>query len=371
MSPRKNGRVPIVFSLSLLLAFGLRPPAEASSRTGRETFTFTKNREQDVKKLSDLCFLNDLTSSDVLWANDLTADKLTEGTVLVIPASRKDMLPVWQLVQKRRKSASDTLVSVKLHGVPRTAPKATPPEAAKAPSPSPSPATASSRPRPQGIPPAPAKTPKPDTSQKSGRTDAKEPLLLLAPDGDSANGPMRLVISGDNVAVVRLPRTQVPRTPGVSGLQRGIFPESSAPERIVPKNPKFSGSRMLWPVDGAVSSGFGKRGRRAFHAGIDIPMPKGTPIRAARDGVVKQAVSAKSRGFKGYGNVMVIDHGNGLSTLYAHCLTIKVKQGQRVRQGETIGTVGRTGRATTHHVHFEVRLNGKPVDPIPYLLPRR
>ena len=128
---------------------------------------------------------------------------------------------------------------------------------------------------------------------------------------------------------------------------------------------------MIWPVNGAVSSGFGRRGRRSLHSGIDIPMPKGTSIRAARDGVVKLVASAKSRSFRGYGNVVILDHGGGISTLYAHCLNIKVRQGQRVRQGETLATVGRTGRATTNHVHFEVRVNGKPVDPIPFLGARR
>ena len=127
---------------------------------------------------------------------------------------------------------------------------------------------------------------------------------------------------------------------------------------------------MIWPVNGAVSSGFGKRGRRSIHTGIDIPMPKGTSIRAARDGVVKLVASAKSRGFRGYGNVVIVDHGGGIVTLYAHCLDIKVRKGQRVRQGETLATVGCTGRATTNHVHFEVRINGKPVNPIPFLGPR-
>ena len=137
-----------------------------------------------------------------------------------------------------------------------------------------------------------------------------------------------------------------------------------------PRVSRGTGSKMIWPVNGAVSSGFGKRGKRSFHSGLDIPMPKGTPIRAAKDGVVKQVIPAKSRGFRGYGNVVLLDHGGGISTLYSHCLELKVRQGQRVRQGEIIATVGRTGRATTNHVHFEVRINGRPVDPTPYLVPR-
>lgn len=123
--------------------------------------------------------------------------------------------------------------------------------------------------------------------------------------------------------------------------------------------------KMLWPVNGAVSSGFGSRGKRR-HDGIDIPMPAGTPIRVARDGVVA-ATGNNSPGFRGYGKFVLVDHGGGIKTLYAHCSKVNVKLGQRLRQGQVIAQVGRTGRASTNHVHFEVRLKDKPVNPIPYL----
>jgi len=127
--------------------------------------------------------------------------------------------------------------------------------------------------------------------------------------------------------------------------------------------------RMIWPVTGRVSSGFGRRGRRIHH-GIDIPMPAGTPILVALDGVVVASAGPRDRGFRGYGNTVVIDHGNGIVTLYAHNSQNKVTRGQQVRQGDVIALVGRTGRATTNHLHFEVRINGRPVDPIPFLKPR-
>ena len=375
----KNGRAPAVpFLLLFLLPVLLVPsPIQAAPRAERQTLSLSKDRKQDLKKLSELCLFNDLTSADVLWANDLTADSLTEGTTLIIPASKQDILAVWQSVQKERRGISDTLVSIKLHGVPRSAPKAEPPalKTAKAPTPQPSPTP------PQPLPPK-AAPPSPTTPQRSaeknaagkkgkGDADMREPVLFLSEDGDPWNGPMRLVISGDNVAVVRLPRTQAPRISGLTGIQRSFFPGRPSPDPAVPETARPSGSKMLWPVNGAVSSGFGKRGRRSLHSGIDIPMPRGASIRAARDGVVKLVASAKSRSFRGYGNVVIVDHGGGIATLYAHCLNIEVRQGQRVRQGETLATVGRTGRATTNHVHFEVRVNGKPVDPIPFLGPRR
>lgn len=133
--------------------------------------------------------------------------------------------------------------------------------------------------------------------------------------------------------------------------------------------PSIQSGKMLWPVDGAVSSPFGRRGRR-HHDGIDIPMPVGTPIRVARDGVVT-ATGNNSPGFRGYGKFVLVDHGGGIKTLYGHCLKVSVRVGQRLRQGQVIAQVGRTGRASTNHLHFEVRVKDKPVNPIPYLQPRR
>ena len=365
-----------LFLLSVSL---VSSPAQAAPRVERQTLSFSKDRTQDLKKLSELCLFNDLTSADVLWANDLTADSLTEGTTLIIPASKQDILAVWQSVQKQRKGTSDALVSIKLHGVPRSAPKTETSVLKTAEAPAPQPSRTLPQPlSPKAMPPIPTTLrlgPEKSAAGEKGKGGAntKEPVLFLSEDGDSSNGPMRLVISGDNVTVVRLPRTQAPRTSSLTGIQRSFFTGRPSPEPApaVPEVSRSSGSKMIWPVNGAVSSGFGKRGRRSLHAGIDIPMPKGTSIRAARDGVVKLVASAKSRSFRGYGNVVIVDHGGGIATLYAHCLNIEVRQGQRVRQGETLATVGRTGRATTSHVHFEVRVNGKPVDPIPFLGPRR
>jgi len=127
---------------------------------------------------------------------------------------------------------------------------------------------------------------------------------------------------------------------------------------------------MMWPVSGKVTSGFGKRGKKSFHSGIDIPMPPGTPIVAAMDGVVLETATSKDRRYRGYGNTVLIDHGNGLVTLYSHCSKLNVKKGQSVKQGDVVAFIGRTGRATTDHVHFEVRKNGVATNPIPYLAPQ-
>ena len=122
-----------------------------------------------------------------------------------------------------------------------------------------------------------------------------------------------------------------------------------------------SSGGMIWPVRGRVTSGFGARWGRQ-HAGLDIAAPTGTPIKAAKAGRV---ISAGWRG--GYGLAVVIDHGAGLSTLYAHQSRLGSSGGQVVGQGDIIGFVGSTGRSTGPHTHFETRVNGAPRNPRPYL----
>ena len=122
-----------------------------------------------------------------------------------------------------------------------------------------------------------------------------------------------------------------------------------------------SASGLIWPVNGPVVSPFGYRWGR-LHAGIDIAVPYGTPIHAAAGGRV---VIAGWVG--GYGNYTCIDHGGGMATCYAHQSSFAVSVGQSVGQGQVIGSVGCTGHCFGPHLHFEVRINGTPVDPLGYL----
>ena len=127
-----------------------------------------------------------------------------------------------------------------------------------------------------------------------------------------------------------------------------------------------NGSGLIWPVDGPVVSGFGSRfGGSEFHEGIDIAVPSGTPIRAAADGTVIFTEPESASG--GYGNFTCIDHGGGLSTCYAHQESFAVSAGQQVSQGEIIGYSDCTGHCFGPHVHFEVRIDGAPTDPMGYL----
>ena len=123
---------------------------------------------------------------------------------------------------------------------------------------------------------------------------------------------------------------------------------------------------MKWPLKSCTfSRGFSRKRRR--HTGVDLLAPKGTPVLAVLDGVV-EVVSNGGPGFRGYGKVIVINHNGKLWTLYSHNSSNDVKVGQRVKQGDVIAKVGRTGRATANHLHFEVRnAKGTPLDPLKYL----
>jgi len=123
----------------------------------------------------------------------------------------------------------------------------------------------------------------------------------------------------------------------------------------------------LWPVDGRLLSSFGARtdpfsGEGAFHSGVDISAATGTPVHATADGVVVHAEVQS-----GYGKLVVIDHGGGVQTYYAHLSRIFVQSGQSIRRGEMVGAVGSTGRVTAPHLHYEVRIGGAPVNPYRYL----
>jgi murein DD-endopeptidase MepM/ murein hydrolase activator NlpD len=123
---------------------------------------------------------------------------------------------------------------------------------------------------------------------------------------------------------------------------------------------QVSAAGFVWPTHGILTSPFGWRWGR-MHEGIDIAAPTGTPIVAAAAGTV---IYAGWMG--GYGNMVIIDHGNGVATAYGHQSAIYVTAGA-VSQGQVIGAVGSTGHSTGPHLHFEVRINGSPVDPMGYL----
>jgi len=137
--------------------------------------------------------------------------------------------------------------------------------------------------------------------------------------------------------------------------------ETVAPNLSLPEPPEPEVGRFFLPVHGTVNSGFGRRGA-SFHDGVDIAAPLGTPIRAIASGEV-----IYSDQLRGYGNIVIVRHTEGLVSVYAHNESNLVREGQRVYRGETIGRVGSTGRVTGPHLHFEIRKNNTAQDPLLYL----
>jgi murein DD-endopeptidase MepM/ murein hydrolase activator NlpD len=136
---------------------------------------------------------------------------------------------------------------------------------------------------------------------------------------------------------------------------------------IAGEAPSTGAGAFHWPVSGTITSPFGWRsnpfgGAPEFHQGLDIAAPTGTTITASAGGTVLLA-----QWYGGYGNYILIDDGSGFSTGYGHLSAIYVSVGQQIKQGQAIGAVGCTGECTGPHVHFEIRVNGKPVDPAPRL----
>lgn len=150
--------------------------------------------------------------------------------------------------------------------------------------------------------------------------------------------------------------------------QRELEAERRAAGIATGGQPSGGGSGTFsWPVTGTITSPFGWRsnpfgGSPEFHQGLDIAAPTGTTVTAAAAGTVIMA-----QWYGGYGNYILIDHGGGYSTGYGHLSAIYVSNGQAVKRGQAIGAVGSTGASTGPHLHFEVRIDGKPVDPAPRL----
>jgi len=138
------------------------------------------------------------------------------------------------------------------------------------------------------------------------------------------------------------------------------------------RNQLAAATPSIWPTHGWLSSSMGNRsdpftGERDFHPGLDISADKGDPIYSTADGKVTHAASAGN-----YGNLVIVDHGYGIETRYGHMSAFKVKVGQAVKRGDLLGLVGSTGRATSSHLHYEVRANGRILNPLQLLLnPRR
>jgi murein DD-endopeptidase MepM/ murein hydrolase activator NlpD len=191
--------------------------------------------------------------------------------------------------------------------------------------------------------------------QRAAQADAREGRrqLLERVQGDRAD--LEAETAGLQARSAALAAQIVAAQSGSSGSSAPPAPSGSV------STGGASSAGLAWPVHGTLTSNFGMRWGR-MHEGIDIAGGSGTPIGAAAAGTVIVAGQQS-----GYGNIVVVDHGNGLSTAYAHLSSISVGVGQSVGQGTVIGGMGTTGHSTGVHLHFEVRVNGAPANPLNYL----
>lgn len=170
------------------------------------------------------------------------------------------------------------------------------------------------------------------------------------------------VLSGTPVSPGRAkqPITSVPSGAPVESAIARPAPAPGVSQSLSTPSPMLM--TIAWPIEGLVTDRFGARGRRSHHDGIDIDGNKGDLIRAVASGRVVRAGDEGA-----YGKTVIVDHGDGIATLYAHASEIRVDEGDEVGQDQVIAEVGRTGNARGTHLHFEVRRNGRPVDPLPLL----
>ncbi len=204
----------------------------------------------------------------------------------------------------------------------------------------------------------------------SARRDAAQTRAEVASLGSLANEVAALYNLGRDVALRRSTQAadEDPAAVYNAGVEDFEALESSALNgNFLAKLSAGLWRPELWPVAGRISSSFGERldpfdGEGAFHTGIDIATPIGTPVHVTADGVVLYAGL-----LRGYGRAIVVSHGHHLRTLYAHLSAFSTTAGQRVDRGDVIGFVGDSGRSTGPHLHYEVRINGVPVNPYQYL----
>jgi len=244
------------------------------------------------------------------------------------------------------------------------------------------------------LPGAPASAPGPAPAITLPGAVATTPGATVPMGGTPLN---TVPSTGNGLAVQRLPPPGGAAAPVVPGAVPGVVPPvgavpgqaplsptTGAPTSIVPKAPPATvppvasttvpapaavpqtaarGGHFAWPVTGSVIAGYNAPLGGKPNQGINISAPAGTPIKAAGPGTVAYAGNE----LRGYGNLVLIQHGDGLVTAYAHAASLSVKKGDQVTAGQTIGTVGQTGAVDAPQLHFEVRKNSSPVDPKQYL----
>jgi murein DD-endopeptidase MepM/ murein hydrolase activator NlpD len=202
--------------------------------------------------------------------------------------------------------------------------------------------------------------------QSAGKTNEQlATLQVFAAEVSLAYGVKRTLEGPADIS------SEAPLLPTFSeSLEHYNFLKTTTVSRSFRKYPKMWQTNIrpsLWPIHGPLRSSFGRRtdpfsGEGAFHTGVDIAATSGTMVKVTADGTVASA------GWSGaYGRLVVVDHGGGMHTWYAHLSRIDVIPGQEVRRGQIVGASGSSGRATSPHLHYEVRQNGTPINPYVFL----
>lgn len=315
-------------------AQGEEPPAEAPAADvpppteGPPAITPTTYTVQSGDTLYSIAKKHSVSVDAVLWANNISdANVLKQGQKLVIPPSTGKLHTV------KEGDSVETLATS--YGVSKT-----------------------------GIMTVNGLT------ESSGLKPGQRLLIPVAvkpSSGDPAftPAPLQAASAEEPVPIPQDAGTGSPTPPSTSVLALmfsatpGIMTPTGAP-RVTVTNRTIS--KMDWPIPvNAPKSGISQKFRPG-HTGVDIYAPQGTTIKAVASGTVKMA-EKNPEGFNGYGWLIIVDHGDGISTWYAHCGSFAVKTGDKVKVGDTLGTVGMTGRTTGPHLHFEVRIAASAINP--------
>ncbi len=197
-------------------------------------------------------------------------------------------------------------------------------------------------------------------------TESSKPLLGLGGPNTKASSGEDVIIADSLSTLIETMRQELAKLKEATGRQEESFHELVSAFHDLKSLLAYTPS--IWPVRGWVTSGFGRRvspftGKRSLHTGMDIASRKGALVVAPADGVVARVVTEYD-----FCKLLEIDHGYGLKTRYGHNSHVLVRAGQRVERGDPIARVGNTGRSTGSHLHYEVHLNGVPVNPKRYIL---
>ena len=348
-------------------------PAHAAPRAASNGVLYVKPGQT----LFSIARANGKSVRELMAANNLSSPVLKAGQRLVIPGVANPVSPAPTVTRQTSYAPSAT--------TPAAAPAAPAPATKAQPAAAPAGQTNVARTRAHRVQPG-------ETIYALGRKYGVHPKKIASANGFSLNTRLKVgqvvrIPSSDGWNMPA-PKQQVARThqqkpqtrPPVTAIHKPSAPArqvaqtpakdedritAPAPQRkLAQAQPKQSSSaQFIWPVQGSVVARFGQKVNGVKSEGVNIAAPEGAPVRAAADGVVAYAGNE----LKGYGNLVLIRHPGGWVTAYAHNKALKVKRGDRVRRGQVIATVGKTGSVKRAQLHFELRKGATPVNPVKYL----